>query len=796
MWTDFVVAGRTLRRQAGLWTLAVVALSVGIGLNTSIYAILHSIFDLPQASFDQPGTVIYQVDNPKLGLERRRLSANDYKLIHDNSTSYARCGAYQFSDVAITGEGAAERVDAARIAPEFFALTSGRLQLGRSFQKEEMEKGRDKVAILTDKLWKRRFGGDPSIVGRNVRLDRQVYRIVGVTDARTWFPSTTIEIFLPLTLTDGAPADRIRDISMVAQLKPGVTRERAQAEAARLMEQRAQISPDHSGGWQVSVLPPDGIVSPQDKAATSLLQILGLLILLLACVNVSNLLLVRAIGRRREIAVRLAVGAGWKGLARQVLAEAIWLVVPAAVISVAAAHWSAKIMLRGFPNLNVVIPENPIDPAVLFNCIAIAVVAVLVFSFAPLWQTRRVNLNEALHAGARTGSDRTSRRMTRMFVVAQTALAMCLLVTAVYVSKGIANGVDRQFGFDSKNLGTFSFSLASDVYADDAKVAAFYDEALRRARSISGVEMAGALTLIPSIDGNGSQIRYAGPQSLEQRPGELPGGTSITVKPGSLEALRLPLRRGRMLSTEDRAGSTPVTVISQTAASKLYPGQDPIGRPVRIVAAKDVTYTIVGVVGDTLNGMPNLPPPVLFYLSADQAPVRWMTIAVRGPASVLPSVRAALQSIDPDEPILVDTVEARAYRFVEGGVTFSSLLKVMGALALFLAAVGIFSLLAYQVSGQTREIGVRMALGASAGGIQRGVIWHGMRLILPGLVAGAGLAMLLGRQLEPLLFKVRATDPEFPAIAGALLLLAGALAAAVPSTRAARVEPMTALRAE
>jgi putative ABC transport system permease protein len=799
-WQDVVVARRSLARQGGLWALAVLALAAGVGVNSSVYALLRSIFDRPFQALKVPNTVMMLASNPQQGRERRPVTRAEFRYWREHSTSYALLAAYDQESYSIGGEPGAERVQGIRVTPDFFPLIGARTQLGRLFDAREYQAGDNRVVILTHDFWKRRFAPDRGIAGQTIRLDGESYLVAGVAAEGMWWPTAKAQMWLPMAQTNDEGLDRKREVSVIAALKKGVDSGQAQAEMNGMMTTLARLYPEASGDWKVSVLTPsDALFSQNDRIARPLLLVLAGCVLLLACANVANLLLVRSIGRRREIAIRKSMGAGIGSLARQIAAEALWLAVPACVAGVLFAEWSVPLLLKGFPGLDLQVPKNAVDYGVIAFTATIAIASIFIFSLAPLWQGQRTSIAEAIRStGARTGADRRTRRLSSVFVVAQAALAMGLVGSAILVAEAMHKAVYLNPGFNVKNVAQVRADLARSRYPTEQSTVSYFEEAVRRASAVPGVRSAAAISMVPYIDGNGVNTACA-TENMVEREAKLPQCGVIAVTPGALATLELPLVRGRAIEPGDTAAAPPVVVVNEAAVRRLWKGADPIGRRVRLVEFGNRWFTVAGVAGDVKRINLRQPVGSMFFVAAAQVPFRSMAVIARTdmPAeTVAGGLRSAIQSVDIEEPLVANTLEAEQFRNIQGGVTFAGLLCAMGALSLFLAAVGLFSLLAYQVWDRSRDIGLRIALGASQRDITARVGAQVLTLTIPGLVLGALLSIVLGKRLEGVLYGVTVTQPLVLGGAVGLLLATALLAAIVPARRAACVDPAIALRQE
>lgn len=610
-----------------------------------------------------------------------------------------------------------------------------------------------------------------------------------------------MQIWVPL-LTGGGPDDwRSRHLIVLGRLRPSVGRAEAQQEINAVAARLATVRPETNAGWTVEVLPPyEGLIYPNERAAIRLLYFLGAGVLLIACANVANLLLVRAVGRRREIAIRQALGARRGRLLRMAVAEGAWLAIPAGLLGLLAAAWCGDLLVKAFPNAELKATKQVIDWTVVGFTLGVSLASVLAFSLAPCWQGATLRLSEALQAaGTRTGLARRSRRLARVFAVVQMALAFALVATAVVTIKGTITLRHLDPGFQTANMAMLSASPAAWRYGTAAEAQPYYEELLRRVRAAPGVESAGALRAVPHVQGDGTPTTFLAEGRPEPPPGEQSFGAYVQATPSALETLRIPILSGRGIQPADTPGAQRVVVVNQTAARRLWPSQPVEGRRVRLDALAGEWFTVVGVCRDAKRSNPVLPPQPLFYVALAQNPRRAMTVVARlsgPPAAILPALRQAARETDPEEPFRLTTVEEEMYRGLGSIRTFTAMLGVMGALALYLAAMGLFCLLSHQVAQQLPEIGIRMALGARPADIIGQVSGQALRVVAAGGALGLLLAYAAGRALASLIPDLKPADPGLLALAMLVLALAATLACWAPARRAASAEPAKILRSE
>jgi putative ABC transport system permease protein len=711
-------------------------------------------------------------------------------------------GGYQ-TNPSLSGGRVPIRLDAWRATPDFFQVLGIQPALGRVFLPDEEQTGQDRVAILTHRLWQQEFGSDPGILGRTVRLDGVEHQVVGVMPRTFRMPTPAIDVLLPLGV---APGERRRDerfLFVLARLAPGVSREQAQTEMDVLSRRLAGEHPDTERGWRVHVkflleeLYDGGVL----LMSTVLLIAVGL-VLLLACANVGSLLLARALSRKREVAVRIALGAGRKRLVRQLLTESLLLALCGGTLGLFLALAGTRLISRmsNSPLLGLV-EEVGVDVYLLLFLLGASLFSAVAFGLYPALQATRPNLTGSLKEGGKAGLGRESRRALDAVVVGEIALALVLLMGAGLMMRTIDARRDVEVGYDPSGLLTLRLDLPEERYREPHQVRAFAARLEERLATLPRVEGVLLADKFPADEDKAER-----PLEIDGRPAvapeERPIGQVITVSTGALKALGLPLREGRYLAAGDAAGAPGAVVISQTLAARLWPGESPVGRRLRFGGGEGETewLTVVGVVGPVEHYNVHIGPIPLLYVPLAQSPGRRLSVAVRtaadNPLSLAPQVRRTLLELDPDLPAdALRTMDEVIDDNFTGLRTVTTLLSVFGLVALILAILGIYGVLSYAVGQRAHEIGIRMALGAVPWDVLRMILIQAGRLALVGIALGALGSAGLTRLMSSLLYGVGALDPLTLGSVALILLLVALLSSYLPGRRATQVDPAIVLRA-
>jgi len=798
---DIRHAVRRLAKSPGFTIAAVVTLALGIGATTAIFSVVDAVLLRP-LTFRDPGRLV---------LVWERFAARDqttnvvnpanYLDWRDRATSFSDLAAFGWSQQTFTGD-VPELVQGRSVTPNFFHTLGLAPLLGRTFTAAEAAPGGPNVIVLGYGLWRRRFGGDSGIVGRSVPVAVGSAIVLGVMprELRS-MPWGTEQFWEPMRLNESDRSRGGRYTMVVGRLKPGVTQAAAQSEMDIITRSLQQEYPAFNTGWTANVVTlTDQVVG---SARRALLVVLGavILVLLIAAANVGNLVLARVEGRQRELAVRTALGASRARLVSQWLAESILLAVAGGTAGVVLARWGVDLLVALAPPYVPRLAEIAVDTRVLavaaFVSIAVGIGAGLPAALGVTTQGLAVGLRGE---SGRTTSDRLARRWRDGLVVVQVSLALVLLSGAGLLVRSLQRLASVAPGFDVSHLTTMAIDLPGATYADSARLTNFYAQLAERARALPGVSDVGATSLVPLVPMN-SATRFTIVGRPEPKPGEWTSADIRTVDPGYFATMRIPLERGRAFTAADRTTSPPVIVINETMARQFWPGADPVGARVQVNwTHPDQHPEIVGVVGDVRGSALDADVRPTIYFAYAQEPTGSMTLVVRHsgePGPLVGAVRSIVRDLDRDVPLTdVATMATRLTRSMSDRRYPMLLLSGFAVLAMLLAAIGLYGLLSYVVSRRTREIGVRMALGADQPTVLRMVLRDGVRLTLIGVVAGAIASVAAARALGHLLYGVGPTDPLTFAAVGLLLVVVATIASYLPAARATRVDPVEALRTE
>ena len=800
---DVRVGLRGLASNRGFALGVILTMAIGIGANTAVFSVAYGVLLRPLPYRDPDALVRLWTRNVPRAVEFFSVSPADFKDWRSQNRVFSAMAAYERQrDVSLRRGGEPEVVEAARITPEIFSLLGTEARLGRRLTTEDARPGAPATAVLGYYLWQTRFGSDSTIIGRDVSLDGTTVTIVGVMPPRFIVPGSSALLWQPMSL-DTAPDDHAnRYLRVLGRLAPGVTMARARADLEVITARLAREHPSSNEGWTINMMTvSENIVGPQFRRAVLVLVGVVAFVLRIAGANAANLQLARASARRRERALRAALGASRGRIVTQLLTESALLSLIAGAAGVALAY-AGIVVLRAVGETTVPrLDDVQLDAPVLVFSIAIALGCSLLFGLVPALQASRAVVGEILKEGGRGGdTGRGGRRIRSALVVAEIALSLMLLVGAGLLLRSFAHLQAVDVGFDPRGTVIVPLQVPEASYGEPERVAGFYNELLARTRTLPGVTDAAVVSSAP-FAGPNTGLSFVRPDRPVD-PGLLPDADFRVVTPGFLRTLKIPLVQGRDFSATDRAGSPPVALINQAMARRYWPNENPIGSSVRTGdAAKGTVYTIVGVVGDvryqTLDSPETRP---MLYLAVDQAARRTMSLVARTTnASSLPvALRGVVSAIDPALPppsvfgmeeLIRETMAARRFALV--------LLAIFAGTALVLAVVGIYSVMAYAVRQQTRELGIRVALGAPRRSLLASVVGRAARLAAVGVALGALGAIMLTDSLSTLLFGVAPTDPV-TFLGVALLLATVAVAASLfPAWSAMRADPMVALhRAE
>jgi putative ABC transport system permease protein len=800
---DIRYACRTLLRTPGFTAAALVTLALGIGANAAIFSVVHTILLRPLPYAD-PERLVVLGDRGGDGLPSN-VGFQTFADFRAQSRAFDQIAAIRsWQPTLVTSE--AERLNAMRVSWNFFVMLGARPALGRDFREEDDRPEHWRVLMLSDGLWRRRFGADPGIIGRTVRMNDQSYEIVGVMpgsfepllSAYFYKPA---ELWAPLGYDSTLPyaCRSCQHLKAVGRMRPGLTAEQATADLNRIRAGLMRTFPQEYPAGVMAAMPLQQLLSGQLRGGLYVLLAAVGFVLLIACANVANLLLARAVNRTREMAIRAALGAGRGRLVCQMLTESAVLSLFGGALGVALASLTLPALVSLAPVNLPRLERLGIDRVVLAFAGALSLVTGLLFGVIPALRATSARLRAGLAADSRGTVGGGSQMVRRLLVVGDLALALVLLTGAGLMLKSLAHLTRVDPGFRAERVLTLQFSLVGQAYRDDAAVVRFIDRAIEKVRALPGVEGAAASGQIP-MGGNGDSFGFHIDGMMHANPADDPSAERYSVTPDYFRLMQIPLRRGRLFTAADSETSLPVMVVSEATARMLFNGDDPIGKRVRVGAPTSGPWrTIVGVVGDVHHADLTIAATPQMYLPQSQFADSYVVLTVkastRDSATLVPAVRTALRELDPTVPVYdVATLQDLLARSFAQRRFVMTLLTAFAALALLLASIGLYGVVSYTVAQRTREMGVRMALGAAPSDIMRLVLGSGAGTVAGGLAAGLGCAVLLMRFLETLLFEVNALDPSTLAAAVLTLVAIAAIAHWMPVRRALRVDPATALR--
>jgi putative ABC transport system permease protein len=794
LWQDLRFGARMLVKQPGFTLIAVVTLALGIGANTAIFSIVNAVLLRP-FPYQAPERLLILLERLSVtgGFSPSYPNFVDWRA--QNTAFEAISAVKQKESFNLTGAGEPERLQGRLVSAEFFSLLGVKPLVGRDFLAEEDRPGATPAVILSYGFWQRRFGADPSVIGKQLTLNLQSYTVIGVMPANFHFGAEA-DVTAPIGLQAERFGRRGRDpgADVVARLKPNVSPQQAESEMNLIAARLEQQYPESNKNRRVRVTPlHERFVGDVRQPLLILLGAVGL-VLLIACANVANLLLVRASARQKEMAVRVALGASRRTLVRQLLTESVLLVVLGAALGILLALWGTSFIASQLPDGIPRLQEANVDARVLVFTLAVSLLTGLLFGLAPALQASRPNLTEGLKEGERGSSGR--RQWLRSgLVIGEVALTLTLLVGAGLLIQSFRRVLAVDPGFKAQNLLTMQLSVNKP---DFQQVANFFDRLQQNIRNLPGVTAVAVSNGLPFESAN-----YPG-FIIEGRPApdNKGGGLRYAVSPAYFQTMGIELIKGRLFTAEDTRDSPLVTVINEVFARQHFPNEDPLGKRIRQPSADSPSLEIVGVVRHVehynLDGRNSVQPQ--FYTSFNQNPAGHAHVLVRTavePLSLVAAVRAQVAALNKDQAVFnVRTMEQTVAQSVAARRFSMLLLAVFAVVALALASLGIYGLMSYAVAQRTREIGVRMALGAQSGDVLKLVVRQGMKLTFIGVALGLVASLALTRTMKNLLFNVSATDPATFAAIALLLIAVALLACFVPARRATKVDPLVALRSE
>jgi len=803
LWGDIRYAVRIMCRAPLFTATVVLTVTLAIAANATIFTVVNAVM-IRSLPFAEPNRIMQVAEkNDKLNLPTFSASVLNFLSWREQTRSFEQLAGVGYATFTLSGNGEPEQLPGNRISPALAQVLGTRPLAGRDFRADEEKPGGAAVAMIGEGLWKRRFNADPNLVGRTISLDGVPTTIVGIAPASLKLLGSG-DVYTPLVI-DPSKELRLNHVIIVfGKLKPGVTPQQAQAEmdtiSARVGKQYPEVR-----YWGIHLLSLfDTLVAPDLKTGLLVLLVAVVFVLLIACANIANLLLARAATRQKEMAVRTALGATRSRLIRQLLVESVALALLGGGAGLLAAVAAVRLLTRSLPAGTLPVPDVGVDANVLWFSFALTIATGVLFGSAPAWLVASVNANETLKDSSRgsTGSIRTWLRDS--LAAGEVALAAILLVGAGLLMQSLANLQRVPLGFDSSGLITFQLAPPVPQYPLADKAPGLYHALIENLQSIPGVQSAAVCSGIPFGAGN-----YARHPMITTEASVLPPGTAVpvdwrSITPGYFDTMRIPLLRGRTFTDADVRTAQLVMIVSQSTAQKFFGDADPIGRALRPSAKPEIAYTIVGVVGDVRDQALNQQTPTLYYAITQRGSWPLMDVVVRSnartsgsPEALLPAIRQRIHDLDAGLALAnINTMDQWLSNSAAQPRLNTALLAAFATVALLIAAIGIYGVLAYSVNQRTREIGLRMALGATPRSVLHLIVGQGMKVVLIGIAVGLAGGLALGRAVSSLVFGVPVRDPATFSIVAVVLTAVAFAACIIPARRAARVDPMVALREE
>ena len=772
----------------------------------AVFSLINAVLLRP-LPFPQSDRIVMLWEQPPegtttaaIGPRKRRNRTNPLNFVdwRDRTRSFEAMAALFSFPMGLSGYGSPRAVASQPVSAAFFRILGVRPLLGRAFDASEDVPNGPRVVVLSYALWQEQFGADRSIVGRDVLLHDEPYKVIGVMPREFGLPADPAEIWIPIQISDRASASGGRYLRVLAKMKPGVSAAQAETDLIAVQNQIAAERPATNRGWGAAIV--TLYEQTTGDVSTALLLLFGavLFVLLIASGNVANLLLMRGTHRRREIALLGALGAGRGRIAAQLLTESTLLSLAGAALGIAFAFFGLRAIVASLPTLAIPRSEAVhIDARVLVFCLALSIVTTLLFGLAPALSFSRTAPERAIKENS-VRATAGGRRMRGLLVILEVTLSLVLLIGAGLLARSFLNQTGVNHGLRIDHILTLRMFFAPARYSDDQRRARYVEEMLARVRSVPGVVAASSVDTLPMIgDVSGSGFRRS--DRPEPPPGARPSSDYLIVSPQYFAVLGIPLVRGRDFTNHDIISAEPVIVVNQAFANRFFPGEDPLGK--RLELDWDITHgVIVGVAANARQTDLKVPPEPTIFLSQAQCPRYFGALVVRTaipPGLVARGVETAIHAVDADQAIShVESMEQVVSDSVARPRLESLLLAVFAVLALALAAIGLYSVFAYSIALRRREIGIRIALGASARQLVRGLICEGLGLTLPGIAAGLAASLALTRVLGSLLYGITPADLPTYAAVSVLLLVVAMFATWLPARQAAAVDPSSSLRAE
>jgi len=811
---DLRFSARTLRKHPGFVITITLVLALGIGANSTIFSVVNAVLIRPLPYEAPDRIVMIWESNQSKAVPRSIVAPANFLDWKEQNHVFDHLAAFRFWYYTVTGAGNPQRYQGARVSADFFPLLGVKPEFGRNFGPEEERVGRDHVVILSHALWQSRLGGDPNVIGQTMTIDGEPFTIIGILPASFRFTrvlNAELELWMPIAFTPQQLTREDRSIIVYGRLKQGVPLSQAQADMDSIARRLEQEYPKTNPGWATQVNNLQEQASQPIRSTLLILMVVVGFVLLIACANVANLLLTRATARQKDVAIRLALGCTQFRFIRQLLMESLLLALLGGAVGLLLAYWGINV-------LNAVLPENKVphlekfslDLRVLGFTMVVSLLVGIIVSLIPGLRASRLNLSESLKEGGRAWSEAPSgRRLRNLFVILEVSLTVPLLIGAGLMLRSslLLQNIDR--GINLKNVLTMQISLPQERYSTTQQMATFYQRALQRIQSEPGVQSASAVNFLPLTDlGDATTLTIEG--GNPPVPGHEITVSYRVIDQNYFRTMDIPLLRGRYFTEQDNDELHGVVMINQTMARRYWPDQNPVGRRLQphFPAVKvpwrpessNTWLTVVGVVGDVKEDGLNDQTSAEIYVPYLQNPSSLMNLLVRStsdPLRLVPSVRSQVLAVDEDQPVYnINTMENVFSQSIAAPQVITLLLTTFGAVALMLAAIGVYSVMSYSVAQRTHEVGVRIALGAQRRHVLKMIVGQGLKLVLVGVALGVTTAFAVTRVISNLLFGVTATDPLIFVVVPLLLVVIAMLASYVPARRALKVDPMIALRNE
>ncbi|MGI8732771.1 MAG: ABC transporter permease [Pyrinomonadaceae bacterium] len=802
---DLKFSARSLLKHPGFTAIAVLTLALGIGANTTIFSTVDALILHPFSFPNQDRLIVVWEQNRAVGMIRGSVAPANFLEWREENKVADQLVAIQQKSFDISDGSQPERFPGYGVTQGFFDALGVKAAKGRTFLPEDSEPGREQVVVLKHSFWQQHFTGDPNIIGKTISLNRKHVTVVGVMPADFNYPYNSGEMWTPLVFDQEEQKERGNHyLRVIGLLKPGVSLAQAQSDLRVISKRAQQQFPETNSGRDASVVTLTDDAVRGARTGVPILMGAVVFVLLIACANVANLLLVRSASRQRETAVRLALGAGRSRIIRQTLTESALLGLVGGVLGLLISIWAIAALARGIPEgFSKFIPgwnRLGINLTVLAFTFGLSTLAGMAAGLAPVWHSTRTNLNEALKAGGRSGSGAgTHNRLRSVLIVSEVALSLVLLIGAGLMVRSFAEMLRADLGISPENLLAVQVSLPRDSYEDKNKKIAFYEQLLARVAVLPGVVKAGGVSIVPFSSGDqSSSFQIIGRTPFPH--GEEPDAQVRVTTPEYFESIGTALRRGRLFNAQDDANAPRVILINEAFARKFLPGEEPLGLRLNFGGGEKETQEIIGIVADVKNDDLDEAVDPIAYSPYAQNVISTMSLVIRGaqdPTVLASAVRGEVQALDPNLPVSnIKPVGQMIDERISPKRLMTYILGVFALIALLLASVGIYGVMSYAVTQRTQEIGVRMALGAQALDVVKLVVKNGMTMALIGVGIGLAGAYALTRLLANLLFKVTPTDLLTFAVVSLSLIVVALIACYIPARRATKVDPLVALRDE